>query len=378
MMTNYKFLLYALLLTGIMSVSCIREEAPNAEADITSCTLPGNVLVQDTIDVNVSYDESLDAYPIYIEVKKGTDCSQLAPVFTLTPGATIKPESGSVQDFTSPVRYTVTSEDGQWQRTYSISIEEEKVKEIPTTFHFETTRMENSYYVFYETSGEEELTWASGNAGFRLAVSNAKASEYPTTLEESGFSGKCAKLVTRTTGSLGAMVGMPIAAGNLFIGQFNLADALSNPLKATKLGTTFYHKPLKLKGYYKYTPGEQFYTDGAYINQVDKFDIYAIFYENKDEDGQSVMLDGTLPGQNYVHSNLVALAQFNGTQVHGAWQAFELTFDYDRYQKTVDLDRLNAGDYNLSIVISSSKDGATFEGAPGSTLWIDEMSIIYE
>ena len=55
-----------------------------------------------------------------------------------------------------------------------------------------------------------------------------------------------------------------------------------------------------------------------------------------------------------------------------------MTFDYDRYGKSVDLDRLNAGDYNISIVISSSKDGATFEGAPGSTLWIDEMSIIYE
>ena len=77
------------------------------------------------------------------------------------------------------------------------------------------------------------------------------------------------------------------------------------------------------------------------------------------------MLDGTLPLANFVHPNLVALAQYKDTQV-------------DRYGKSVDLDRLNAGDYNISIVISSSKDGATFEGAPGSTLWIDEMSIIYE
>ena len=307
---NYKPLLYALLI-GSTAVSCIRKEAPNAEADITGCTLPGNVLVQDTIDVDVSYDKSLNAYPIYIQVKKGTDCSQLAPVFTLTPGATIEPESGSTQDFSSPVRYTVTSEDGQWHRTYSISIEEEKVQEIPTTFHFEDTRIENGYYVFYETSENQELTWASGNGGFRLAINNADASEYPTTVEEAGYSGKCAKLVTRTTGSLGAMVGMPIAAGNLFIGKFNLSNALSNPLKATQLGTTFYHKPLKIKGYYKYTPGDKFYANGSYTNQVDKFDIYAIFYENKDENGESVMLDGTLPVLNYENSNLVALAQFN-------------------------------------------------------------------
>ncbi len=374
---NYKPLLYALLI-GSTAVSCIRKEAPNAEADITGCTLPGNVLVQDTIDVDVSYDKSLNAYPIYIQVKKGTDCSQLAPVFTLTPGATIEPESGSTQDFSSPVRYTVTSEDGQWHRTYSISIEEEKVQEIPTTFHFEDTRIENGYYVFYETSENQELTWASGNGGFRLAINNADASEYPTTVEEAGYSGKCAKLVTRTTGSLGAMVGMPIAAGNLFIGKFNLSNALSNPLKATQLGTTFYHKPLKIKGYYKYTPGDKFYANGSYTNQVDKFDIYAIFYENKDENGESVMLDGTLPVLNYENSNLVALAQFNDTQVYNSWQSFEISFDYDHFQKTVDTDRLNAGEYNISIVISSSKDGATFEGAPGSTLWIDELNIIYE
>ena len=60
---NYKPLLYALLI-GSTAVSCIRKEAPNAEADITGCTLPGNVLVQDTIDVDVSYDKSLNAYPI--------------------------------------------------------------------------------------------------------------------------------------------------------------------------------------------------------------------------------------------------------------------------------------------------------------------------
>ena len=74
----------------------------------------------------------------------------------------------------------------------------------------------------------------------------------------------------------------------------------------------------------------------------------------------------------------MALAQYKDSPKLTSWYPAEKTFDYDRYGKSVDLDRLNAGDYNISIVISSSKDGATFEGAPGSTLWIDEMSIIYE
>ena len=51
--------------------------------------------------------------------------SQLAPQFRLTPGATISPESGSLQDFSKgAVTYTVTSEDGKWTRTYTVSIKQ--------------------------------------------------------------------------------------------------------------------------------------------------------------------------------------------------------------------------------------------------------------
>lgn len=34
----------------------------------------------------------------------------------------------------------------------------------------------------------------------------------------------------------GGLVGMPIAAGNLFIGSFDVNNAMSNPLQATKFG----------------------------------------------------------------------------------------------------------------------------------------------
>ena len=45
--------------------------------------------------------------------------------FTLTPGATVSPANGSSQDFTNgPVTYTVTSEDGQWHRTYIVDFRE--------------------------------------------------------------------------------------------------------------------------------------------------------------------------------------------------------------------------------------------------------------
>lgn len=39
----------------------------------------------------------------------------------------------------------------------------------------------------------------------------------------------------------GGLVGMPIAAGNLFIGSFDVNNAMSNPLQATKFGLPFRH-----------------------------------------------------------------------------------------------------------------------------------------
>ena len=68
------------LLLAIVSSSCIREEALNAEADILSCILPGVAMTTSPIINNNS---------ITIFVGPGTDISELKPEFTLTPGATV-------------------------------------------------------------------------------------------------------------------------------------------------------------------------------------------------------------------------------------------------------------------------------------------------
>ncbi len=374
MRLNKLFILYSFL--GILITSCIQDEAQNAEADITGISFETDILANSYIDLNPSYDEVMNAYPIQINVKEGTDLTNLAPVFELTPGATINPASGSSQNFTVPVRYTVMSEDKEWQRIYAITIREQKVSNIPTSFHFEKVRLiSDKYQEFYEVSNGEELKWASGNEGFKFAMGNAATEEYPTVQYANGKVGKCVKLETRLTGSLGEMVKMPIAAGNLFIGSFNMLNAIKDPLGATRFGTPFYNKPVRLTGYYKYKAGEKFYENGKYTSRKDIYNIYAIFYERtKDVD----MLDGNLPNENYNHANMVALALVSNPHETDEWEYFDIPFDYERYGKRIDEDKLANGDYKVSIIFASSKDGATFEGAPGSTLLIDEVELIYE
>lgn len=366
------------LLLGAGTASCIKDEALNAEADITNISFTGDILANSYIELNPSYDDITNAYPIRIHVKEGTNLNGLAPEFELTPGATIEPANGSSQNFTKPVRYTVTSEDKKWHRTYSITIREQKASNIPTVFHFEKVRLGGSgkYQEFYETADNgEELKWASGNPGFKIAQPEASVGEYPTVQYDEGKVGKCVKLETRTTGSLGLMVKMPIAAGNLFIGSFNIGPALSNPLGATRFGTPFYNKPVRLTGYYKYKAGEKFYENGEYTSRKDIFNIYAFFYETTDD---VETLDGTLPKLDYNHPNMVALALIGNPHETDEWEYFDLPFDYERYGKTIDEAKLATGKYKLGITFASSKNGDTFEGAPGSTLLIDEVELIYE
>ena len=80
----------------------------------------------------------------------------------------------------------------------------------------------------------------------------------------------------------GGLVGMPIAAGNLFIGSFDVNNAMSNPLQATKFGLPFRHVPTYLAGYYKYKAGDQFTEGGKPVEgKRDICDIYAIMYETR-------------------------------------------------------------------------------------------------
>lgn len=388
--------LLSLIAPVMMLSACIKDEALNAEADITGISFDDDILANEDIELNPAYDASLSAYPIEIKVKANTALDSLAPLFTLTEGATISPASGSVHDFSDDQRvaYDVTSQDGKWVRPYSIRIREQLVADIPLSYHFEEVNLipgiltsADPYHEFVETDDEGlELTWASGNEGYNWAVTRASTEDYPTVQSEDGYVGCCAKLETKETGSLGKMVGMPIAAGNLFIGKFDMTYAISKPLESTLFGTPFCYKPLKLTGWYKYTAGDEFYEDGEYTDREDEMNIYGIFYEGAsvyDDEGvpqDDLYLDGNLPILDYEDEDgrMVALALIDDPHETDEWTYFEIDFDYDRYGKTIDEEKLENGAYKMGIIFAASKDGALFEGAPGSTLMVDEVTLIIE
>ena len=319
-----------------------------------------------------------DQTSIQFTVRRTADLTQLAPRFKITEGATIQPASGSVHDFSQgSVSYTVTSQDRQWTRQYQVAFLPTTVTVTDTvSYDFEHFRLDDNYskfYVWYEGSDDApQDIWASGNGGFLIANQSKSAEEYPTVPDDNGLEGKCLKLMTLDTGPLGRATGRPIAAGNMFLGKFITELALKDALHATEMGIPFTHEPQKLTGYYKYQPGPEFKNKAQQIieNRRDSADIYAVLYRNHDALGQPTVLYG----DNVLTSELIVRkARIDEVKTTSEWTYFEIPFEPTG---VVDEQILENRGYSLALVFAASTHGDTFEGAIGSTLYIDKVRII--
>ena len=364
------------VIAGIMLclavTSCIQNEALNVEAAIDGCS--GSDIQQCLIDPN--------EFTVQLYASRAADPSKININFNLPAGASIVP----VQRFTedgintynfkdeNPRLFKVTSEDGAFSATYTIRLWQ---TEMPFTYDFETLSSDNPYHKFTEdnpSSGTiiRRLELASGNPGFELTKMAKAPDGYPTVQVNGGVDGgKCVKLETKDTGSFGSMVKMYIAAGNLFIGSFEVGQALSgNAMKATHFGFPFFYYPLRLEGWYKYKAGPTFSSKGKPVEgRKDECDIYGVLYETDDN---VQFLDGSTSLNS---PNIVALARnIKELPETDIWKQFKFE---PQNGKSIDPDKLGKGIYKLAIVFSSSVDGAKFEGAVGSTLYIDKVTIAH-
>lgn len=374
------FIVGAGLLTFSLA-SCIQDEALNQEAAIDGCT--GSHIQQATINA--------ENHTIQLYVSGGVNLQRVEIHFELPEGATVAPLTNSRGDeapfynFSEKQtrQFKVVSEDQANTAVYQVNLWQ---TQLPTKYHFELLSSENPFHVLYELQNDNRLEWASGNPGFKLTGEAKENSlNYPTVQMKDGGSdgGKYVKLETKDTGPFGAMASMYIAAGNLFIGSFDVKSALSNPLTATQFGFPFFEEPVSLEGYYKFQRGAVYEENNTPVpGMQDECDIYGVLYE-VDEKVNS--LDG---GNSLTSDRIVLMARFKadqGAQYEPAvkgdylpekkeWTKFKFPF-VARNGKTVDAEKLKKGGYKLAIVFSSSVNGAYFKGAIGSTLCVDEVTL---
>lgn len=389
MKQNYILFIVALASTLLFS-ACIQDEPLNSEADILQCSIPD-------LPKEVQYGAriiTLDkgASQINIEVASNYIVGSLSPQFVLTPGATIIPESGTTLDFSDEQiqTYSITSENGKWTKTYKVAFLRFEMKPDENgngktrSFDFDNyQKFDGSYnfHQFYEKSvlDSKYFVWSSGNIGFAITNNSAPAEDFPTFAISEGKSGSAVKLVTRSTGALGAMVGKPIAAGNFFLGSFDVSKALSESLMATQFGVPYLmNEPLEITFYYKFQGGK--YTDKNGVKQFDYPSIYAVLFEPEiDENGEVVLLNGE---NVFSASNIVSAARFNTLNMQNSENIEDAEFTQGSMQfemrsgKEIDAEKLARGNYYITLVFASSMNGDTFEGFVGNTLIIDEVRLI--
>ena len=209
----------------------------------------------------------------------------------------------------------------------------------------------------------EDMFWDSGNHG--SATLNKNVTSPDETYKHSGQ--YSAKLQSQFVG-LGGIIGK-FAAGNLFIGQYVGTDGTNGILD---FGRTFTSRPAKLKGYIKYTPGTVNYSEtDALPNGAT--DIGSIYIALGDWDGPVRI---TTKDKNLFDKNdekIIAYGEWDITSTvqgtDGGLMEFEIPLDYRS------LDRIPT---YIVIVASASKYGDYFTGSSSSTMWIDDLELVYE
>lgn len=248
--------------------------------------------------------------------------------------------------------------------------------ESSTTYDFEEWAtpegQEGSSYAYYEPTG-----WCSSNAGAQLLMAFGLTNSYIVMPTDDAYSGEKAALIT-TINTIGMAFGSymipKVTTGSLYLGDIEVDT--SNTLNSTKFGIPFTDIPVALKGWYKYTPGEDYYivTEEPYTEHcheavldetmTDEFIISVVLYTF--ESGDDYLTGNDI----YTSERIVAMAQLTGGE-QTSWINFELPLEWKQ-----DYDA--SKNYYLTIICSSSKDGDKFSGAPGSTLIVDDFELVCE
>lgn len=296
------------------------------------------------------------------------DLSKLMPTIEVSEKATVTPASGAAQDFSNgkTVTYTVTAENGT-KVTYTAS-----VYGNVTSYDFENWSYDTSMY-----PEENQIYMANGWASCNNAVALIKymgalggityTGEYPIRPSDDAFTGEKAVLLESVDTQGGNIFGQKVpkvTAASIFLGSFNAMAAISDPMATTSFGIMYDKQPLKVTGYYKYTPGTEFYNANGELQEgvTDKCAMSAVLYEVSSE-------DETLNGSNIYTSDYVAKAVFTSDKSVDTYTPFELNLEY---AKAYD----SSKKYKFAIIFSASADGASYNAAVGSKLLIDNVSVV--
>ena len=169
-----------------------------------------------------------------------------------------------------------------------------------------------------------------------------------------------------------------LAAASLYYGRFN--SLVGTDGAKIDFGQSFTSRPVTFKGWYQYKPVAIDYVGGNQPkNTVEKGDadlcsIYIILAKEKHQ-VDNTKTNTLLTKENvWNDDNFIAYGELSANQcvdTDGQWKEFTIPLQYKE-------DVFGEQPKYLIIVCSSSKYGDYFTGGVGSTLYVDDFSLVYE
>ena len=378
-----------LLLVGLILIGCSTKDyfGELSEKEILQFNLEGqtgNTIFKNDTLINITVSE--EVYLLNLSNLSATNIK-------VSDYATVSPTVGEKQDFSKPVAYTVTAEDGSKKTYYVIVQQRGGTGEI----QLPNSSFENWHDAEFGTTqyidigvDKDTKTWATGNQGAAFAIGLGAEAELPSQPYERSQDEIAAKLTTQDMGALAAAFGgKGIAAGNLFTGRFEIGNVTNaHPV----FGTPYTETPIAFKIDYKYSPAEGLLNGKRRpVEGKDAADMYVILEKREgnkairlgsgwlrvteaQEEWTTEVIDikyaknGQAPEEVSEHARYVLKYGHDGdTSVSDPGLMPEATWgDISKDKPT-----------HIIAVFSSSYLGDYFIGAPGSTLWVDNFELIY-
>jgi len=346
------------LLFGIsllLLLSTCKKEQSSSENKILNYSISNLSQESLTLDA-ISLDESNRTISLLFADRILPDKLPLSftPSFELSAGATSTPAAGekiTMISLDEPVKYIVTAENGD-QIEYSIILRDNQLPNNGFEDWYSTSGMNGAMYNECGKSAETTV-WATANYGTSMY------GLYGTIPLADGEN----TLVRISTGETSMI---PLTAGTLFTGKFDINVAIANPTdptKATKFGIPFSLRPSAIRFKYSFQPGSRYLKatpnnptsifGGFTVTDIEGEDMFTVYSILEKRNGTDVIEIGR--------------AEIISGDVQSALKEITIPYNYTSNEKPS----------HISVIFSSSKDGDLFTGAVGSTLTIDDIELVY-
>jgi hypothetical protein len=348
--------LVLLTLSSFLLFGCIdqKEFGSNNESQILTLSLSGQSgstkIVNATNEIRITVNTSANLDSLIVQD------------LVLSTFASANIQKGDrIQIADSTFIITVSAEDKS-QTTYKLIVQKEGANPQIAESNFD------SWYTTpkgYQEPGADPTStlWATGNPG---TVTLGSANVTPLTIAGSDIA---AKLVTLDLGNLAGLVNQRMGAGSMFTGKFELD--ISNPLNSTKFGVPFGGKPIGFSCDYAYQPGTPYLNNkGIAQAKSDSCDVYVLLEHRTASEVKRV-------GTAWYRSGDTKIDKFYNLNIPITYGI--LAADVPSYMKPANglYAEPNEQITHITVVFSSSYNGALFEGGTNSTLVVNNFKLLY-